>query len=208
MAYRRVGVWFVLLPGVVFLTLVPSVLNFQFPGGPWPWALGMLILFCGVVLLRNRRRFQTFLAIMSLAALTLGMPAPALAANKLDRMIDNGATAPALAAYVFYTQNCKNCHTVTHDGKFGYTAQGRDRAQRSEGCTRILADMTVIAQLPGDQRSSEQVQKTEHFKQFGCTACHAVAPGKLDMTDVGAKLAHLHLGCVDVEKLLTAPLPR
>ncbi len=31
---------------------------------------------------------------------------------------------------------------------------------------------------------------------------HKVADGEVGLTAVGAKLAHLHLGCVDVEKLL------
>jgi hypothetical protein len=29
----------------------------------------------------------------------------------------------------------------------------------------------------------------------------------LALTEVGAKLQHLHLGCVDVEKLTSTPLP-
>ena len=65
----------------------------------------------------------------------------------------------------------------------------------------MLTAMTVIVQLPEDQRSPQQRQKAERFEEFGCTACHKLTPGKLGLTEVGAKLAHLHLGCVDIEKL-------
>jgi len=64
--------------------------------------------------------------------------------------------------------------------------------------------MTVIVQVPADKRSPLQRQKAERFDEFGCTACHKLTPGKLGLTEVGAKLAHLHLGCVDVEKLVAS----
>jgi hypothetical protein len=62
--------------------------------------------------------------------------------------------------------------------------------------------MTVIVQVPEPKRSPEQRQKAGRFEEFGCTACHKLTPGKLGLTEVGAKLAHLHLGCVEVEKLV------
>jgi hypothetical protein len=33
-----------------------------------------------------------------------------------------------------------------------------------------------------------------------CTLCHQIVPGKMGLTDLGSKLSHLQLGCVDVEK--------
>jgi len=60
----------------------------------------------------------------------------------------------------------------------------------------LLTAMTVIAQTPDDKRTSQQAQKALRFKEFGCTDCHLVTPGKLALTDVGAKLAHLHLGAL------------
>jgi len=68
----------------------------------------------------------------------------------------------------------------------------------------MLAAMTVIVQVPDDKRSPLQRQKAERFDEFGCTACHKLTPGKLGLTEVGAKLAHLHLCCVDVEKLVAS----
>ena len=62
--------------------------------------------------------------------------------------------------------------------------------------------MSVIAKVPEDQRSATQRRRAERFEEFGCAACHKLTPGKMGLTEVGAKLVHLHLGCVDVEKLL------
>jgi hypothetical protein len=136
----------------------------------------------------------------------LGLAATAaLAASdtRLDKMVASGASPRELAGYVFDTQGCKACHTVGQGGKLGYTATGKERAQGFEGCIRMLTAMTLVVQVPEDKRSDKQRHTAERFSEFGCTACHKLAPGKLGLTDVGAKLAHLHLGCVDVEKLVS-----
>jgi len=124
--------------------------------------------------------------------------------SKLDQMIAKGASPQELARYVFDTHGCRNCHTIGHDGKLGYTAKGKERAQGFEGCVKMLTAMTVIVQMPEGKRSPQQRQKAARFDEFGCTACHKLAPGKLGLTEVGAKLVHLHLGCVDVEKLTSS----
>ena len=122
----------------------------------------------------------------------------------LDRMIAGGASQRQLAQYLFNTHGCKSCHTTGRDGKLGFTARGKERAKGFEGCINMLTAMTVIVQVPDEKRSSEQRQKIERFTEFGCTACHQVTPGKLGLTEVGAKLQHLHLGCVDVEKTVAS----
>jgi cytochrome c551/c552 len=119
-------------------------------------------------------------------------------------MLASGASPTELAHYVFDTQGCKTCHTVGQDGKLGYTATGKERAQGFEGCIRMLTAMTVVVQVPEAKRSDKQRHTAERFSEFGCTACHKLAPGKLGLTDVGAKLAQLHLGCLDVERLVSA----
>jgi len=60
--------------------------------------------------------------------------------------------------------------------------------------------MNLIAQVAPEQRTQSQRQKAARFEEFGCTTCHQIVPGKMGLTELGAKLAHLHLGCVDVEK--------
>ncbi len=119
----------------------------------------------------------------------------------LDRMIATGKSPQELAQYVFDTHGCQSCHTMGHDGKLGYTEKGKQRANGFEGCINMHTAMTVIVQVPEERRTAQQREKAVRFDEFGCTACHKLAPGKLGLTEVGAKLAHLHLGCVDVERL-------
>ena len=122
----------------------------------------------------------------------------------LDRMIAAGKSQRELAQYVFNTHGCKSCHTVGHDGKLGFTEMGKQKAKGFEGCISMLTALTVIVQVPEGERRPEQLQKAARFEEFGCSACHKIAPGKMDLTEAGAKLAHLHVGCVDVEKLMSS----
>jgi hypothetical protein len=119
----------------------------------------------------------------------------------LDRMIASGKSPQELAQYVFDTHGCKSCHTIGREGKLGFTENGQKRATGFEGCINMLTAMTVIVHVREDKRSSQQREKAARFGEFGCTACHNVTPGKLSLTEVGTKLQHLHLGCVDIEKL-------
>ena|SRR5579872_2547160 len=126
----------------------------------------------------------------------------------LDRMVAAGKSQQELARYVFDTHGCKNCHTVGQNGKLGFTERGKERTKGFEGCISMLTAMNLIAQVPDDKRSPQQRQKAARFEEFGCTTCHKITPGKMGLTDIGMKLTHLHLGCVDVEKLVaSAPAP-
>ena len=122
----------------------------------------------------------------------------------LDQMVADGKTPQELAEYVFDTHGCKSCHTMGHDGKLGYTEKGKQRAAGFEGCINMLTAMTVIVQVPEEKRSAQQRDKAARFQEFGCTTCHKLTPGKLALTELGAKLEHLHLGCVDIEKLTSS----
>ena len=46
--------------------------------------------------------------------------------------------------------------------------------------------------------------RAQRFDEFGCTLCHQIVPGKMGLTELGSKLTHMHLGCVDVEKTLAS----
>ena len=123
---------------------------------------------------------------------------------ELDRMIAAGKSQRELAQYLFGTHGCLNCHTMGQDGKLGYTDKGKEMVKGFEGCISTLKAMSIIAKVPEDQRSPTQRRRAERFAEFGCATCHKITPGKLGLTDVGAKLAHLHLGCVEVEKLVAS----
>jgi cytochrome c2 len=127
----------------------------------------------------------------------------------LDRMIAAGKSQRELAQYLFDTHGCKDCHTIGSEGKLGFTLKGKERAEGFEGCISTLKAMSVIAKVPENQRSATQRRRAQRFEEFGCATCHKLTPGKMGLTEVGAKLAHLHLGCVEVEKLLaSSPAPQ
>lgn len=122
----------------------------------------------------------------------------------LDRMIAAGKSQRELAQYLFDTHGCKDCHTIGSEGRLGFTAKGKERSQGFEGCISTLKAMSVIAKVPENQRSATQRQRAQRFEEFGCATCHKLTAGQMGLTEVGAKLAGLHLGCVDVEKLLAS----
>ena len=126
----------------------------------------------------------------------------------LDQMIARGKSQRELAQHLFETQGCRKCHTIGQEGKLGFTKEGKERAQGFEGCISTLKAMTIIAKVPDDKRSPTQLLRVQRFEEFGCSTCHKVSPGKMGLTETGAKLAGLHLGCVEVEKLVAAgPAP-
>ena len=107
-----------------------------------------------------------------------------------------------LAHDVFEHHGCKTCHTLGKDGKLGYTDKGKEVGKNFVGCISLLTSMNVIAQVKPANRTPEEKQKAAQFKEFGCTECHQITPGKLGLTDYGKKLKSLHMACTDVERVL------
>jgi cytochrome c551/c552 len=150
------------------------------------------------------RQIMKYCSILLLCGVIVASAWAQSSTAELDRMVATGKSQHEVAQYLFDTHGCKNCHTLGHDGKLGFTKKGQEQAQGFEGCISTLKAMSIIAKVREDQRSATQRLRAERFEEFGCTACHKVAAGKITLTEVGAKLAHLHLGCVDVEKLLAS----
>ena len=166
-----------------------------------------------IVLFRGSRMAVLVLCLCGGAAPAQETPGVQKAATKqptaassaaLDRMIAAGKSQRELAQYLFDTHGCKECHTIGREGKLGFTAKGKERTQGFEGCISTLKAMSVIAKVPEDQRSATQRRRAQRFEEFGCATCHKLTPGKMELTEVGAKLSHLHLGCVDVEKMVAS----
>ncbi len=186
-------------------------------GGAAPWRPARDFVLCWVWLGWSGPRWNRLCVALRHAAMFAGIvfslsqigsgpnsTSPQQTGATLDRMIAAHKSQQELAQYVFGTHGCKKCHTMGSQGKLGFTEVGKQRAQGFEGCISMLTAMTVIVQVPEDKRSAKQRQRAQRFEEFGCTACHKITPGKLDLTEVGAKLTHLHLGCVDVEKLVAS----
>jgi cytochrome c2 len=142
--------------------------------------------------------------IIMLCGVTAGSASAQSSTAALDRMITAGKSPRELAQYLFDTHGCKECHSIGQEGKLGLTKNGEERAQGFEGCISTLKAMSIIAKAPEDQRTATQLRRAQRFEEFGCDTCHTLTPGKMGLTEVGAKLARLHLGCVDVEKLLAS----
>jgi parallel beta-helix repeat protein len=194
----------------------------HFPGGPRWWPVGATGVLLGLSLCcvrlgqfgpSRKRLWAVLRGAALLAGIVFGFsqtavaqsqPSPQQTAATLDRMIAAHKSQQELAQYLFDTHGCEKCHTMGSKGKLGFTEMGKQRAKGFEGCISMLTAMTVIVQVREDRRSAQQRQKAERFEEFGCTTCHKITPGKLDLTEVGAKLTHLHLGCVDVEKLVSS----
>ena len=147
------------------------------------------------------RRHMKSPLLISVAAISFAVIALAQTDATLDKMVAAGKSQQELAKYVFDTHGCKSCHTVGANGKLGFTDHGKEIGKGFEGCISMLTAVSAIAQVPTDKRTPSQKQKAARFAEFGCTACHTVGATKMQLTALGTKLTHLHLGCVDVEKL-------
>jgi cytochrome c2 len=153
------------------------------------------------------RKLRVLVGLMGSLTLVVAQPSAKTTSTTLDRMTADGKGSQELARYVFDSHGCKSCHTVGANGKLGFTERGKQIGKGFEGCISLLTAMNLIAQVPEGQRTATQKQKAARFEEFGCTLCHRITPGKMALTEVGTKLTHLHLGCVDVEKLVASQPP-
>jgi cytochrome c551/c552 len=108
-----------------------------------------------------------------------------------------------LAKYVFEHHGCGSCHTMGANGKLGYTERGKQVGKGFLGCVNLLTSMNLIAQVEPANRTPEEKVKAVKFREFGCTTCHQIVPGKLGLTSYGTKLKSFHMACTDVERILS-----
>jgi cytochrome c551/c552 len=108
-----------------------------------------------------------------------------------------------LAKYIFDHHGCGSCHTMGANGKLGYTERGKQVGKGFLGCVNLLTSMNLIAQVEPANRTPEEKEKAVKFREFGCTTCHQIVPGKLGLTRYGTRLKSFHMACTDVEKILS-----
>jgi hypothetical protein len=108
-----------------------------------------------------------------------------------------------LATYVFEHHGCGTCHTMGSNGKLGYTERGKQVGKGFIGCVSLLTSMNLIAQVDPANRTPDEKEKAVKFREFGCTTCHKIEPGKLGLTSYGIKLKSFHMACTDIEKILS-----
>jgi cytochrome c551/c552 len=108
-----------------------------------------------------------------------------------------------LAKYIFEHHGCGSCHTMGANGKLGYTERGKQVSKGFLGCVNLLTSMNLIAQVEPANRTPEEKDKAVKFREFGCTTCHQIVPGKLGLTNYGTRLKSFHMACTDVERILS-----
>jgi len=148
---------------------------------------------------RLRMVGTTLLFVLVGCSRTPGRPPTTLA--ELEQ-VTQAKSAHEAATYIFDNYGCKQCHTVASGGKFGYTAMGEQLKKSSEGCIAMLTTVSRIVTLPEADRTAEHREKLAHFNDYGCTACHRISFGSIELTEVGAKLRTMHLACTDVQRVL------
>ena len=141
-----------------------------------------------------------------LAFRTNASPKPAQSASSKKELSEaemSHMSPDELAKYVFDHHGCDTCHTMGSNGKLGYTERGKQVAKGFIGCGSLLTSMNLIAQVDPANRTPEEKEKAVKFREFGCTTCHQIVPGKLGLTTYGTKLKSFHMACTDVEKVLS-----
>jgi len=108
-----------------------------------------------------------------------------------------------LGTYIFEHHGCNSCHAMGSNGKLGYTERGKQVAKGFVGCVSLLTSMNLIAQVDPANRTPDEKEKAVKFREFGCTTCHQIVPGKLGLTSYGIRLKSFHMACTDVEKVLS-----
>ena len=108
-----------------------------------------------------------------------------------------------LATYVFEHHGCGSCHTMGSNGKLGYTERGKQVGKGFIGCVSLLTSMNLIAQVEPANRTPDEKAKAVKFREFGCTTCHQIIPGKMGLTSYGTRLKSFHMACTDVERILS-----
>ncbi|MGH9325900.1 MAG: hypothetical protein ACRD2B_04325 [Terriglobia bacterium] len=114
-----------------------------------------------------------------------------------------GKTPLETARNIYENEGCKDCHTMTTQGAFGYTDRGMQLKKQGEGCVDLLTAMNIIAETPESQWTPDEKQKNQRFQTEGCTTCHQITPGKMGLTELGAKLQFVHMSCPNIEHVLT-----
>ncbi len=143
---------------------------------------------------------------LPLSLRTNASPGPAQTASSKKELSEaemSHMSSNELATYIFEHHGCDSCHTLGSNGKLGYTERGKQVGKGFIGCVSLLTSMNLIAQVEPANRTPDEKEKAVKFREFGCTTCHQIVPGKLGLTSYGTKLKSLHVACTDVERILS-----
>jgi cytochrome c551/c552 len=140
---------------------------------------------------------------LTAALVSCSSPRPAQPQQPLAEISLSGKSSQEIAEFVFAHYGCNSCHTLGKAGRLGFTERGRQVGKNFEGCTSLLTAMNVIVHVREENRTAEDRRKAAQFQEFGCAACHQITPGRMGLTEIGSKLASLHMTCPEVQRLLS-----
>ena len=103
-----------------------------------------------------------------------------------------------VAQWIFKNHNCQTCHTLSESGFLGLTAQGQVMAEDFQGCPGMLTTVWETVGLSEADWTDKQKQVRVEFERFGCTTCHQVGPSSVELTEIGARAAVMHMTCSSV----------
>ncbi len=153
--------------------------------------------------LRGRARDVLVCICLTAALISCSSPRSSQSPRALAEFDTSGKSPGEIAEFVFQQYSCSGCHTLGEGGKLGFTERGKEVGKNFEGCISLLTAMNVMVHVREENRTAEEKRKAAHFQEFGCVACHQITPGKMGLTEVGSKLASLHMACTDVQRILS-----
>jgi len=153
--------------------------------------------------LRGHARDVLVCICLSAALISCSSPRSSQSPRALAEFDTSGKSPREIAEFVFQRYSCNGCHTLGEGGKLGFTERGKEVGKNFEGCISLLTTMNVIVHVREENRTAEEKRKATRFQEFGCSTCHQVAPGRMGLTEVGSKLASLHMACTDVQRTLS-----
>ncbi len=153
--------------------------------------------------LRGRVRGTLACICLTAALVSCSSPRPSQSQQPLAELDLPGKSSREIAEFVFDRYKCNGCHTLGKAGRLGFTERGKQVGKNFEGCSSLLTAMNVIVHVREENRTAEEKRKAAHFQEFGCAVCHQITPGRMGLTEVGSKLASLHMACPDVQRILS-----
>ena len=138
-------------------------------------------------------RLGTVLLLAGLALVCIAVSVELLSRNRTLSAADIAhMNSGQLTKYVFTHQGCDSCHTLSANYQLGLNDRGQQVSGKFEGCAGLLTAMNVVGELPAAERSPDEAQVAQRFREFGCETCHQIVPGKMALTDYGMKMKSLH----------------
>jgi cytochrome c551/c552 len=153
--------------------------------------------------LRGRAKDVLVCICLTAALISCSSPRSSQSPRTLTEFDTSGKSPREIAEFVFQRYSCNGCHTLGEGGKLGFTERGKEVGKNFEGCISLLTAMNVMVHVREENRTAEEKRKAAHFQEFGCVACHQITPGKMGLTEVGSKLASLHMACTDAQRILS-----